>query len=117
MRIERIETQVVEFPWGPPEDGITRKWPTHRVVADNGTVGIGRGGNPDLITREFEALLVGEDPRRIGRLWQRMYDAAWRFRGPGRAAMTQPDRWAPVLREGIARALVPAIAWALWGYS
>ena len=62
MRIERIETQVVEFPWGPPEDGITRKWPIHRVVADNGTVGIGRGGNPDLITREFEALLVGEDP-------------------------------------------------------
>jgi L-alanine-DL-glutamate epimerase-like enolase superfamily enzyme len=87
VRIERIETVVLTCPWGPPEDGVTRTWPIHRVVADDGTVGIGRGGNPDLVAREFGPLLVGEDPRRIGRLWQRMYDAAWRFRGPGRGAM------------------------------
>ena len=87
MRIERIETVVLTCPWGPPENGVTRTWPIHRVVADDGTVGIGRGGNPDLVAREFGPLLVGEDPRRIGRLWQRMYDAAWRFRGPGRGAM------------------------------
>lgn len=88
MRIEKIETIVINYSWGPPEDRATRAWPIHRVYADNGMVGVGRGGNPDLITREFESLLVGEDPRRIGRLWQRMYDAAWRFRGPGRGAMT-----------------------------
>ena len=87
MRIERIETLVVKYPWGPPEDGVTRTWPIHRIYADNGLVGIGRGGNPDLITREFGSLLVGEDPRRIGRLWQRMYDVVWRFCGPERADM------------------------------
>lgn len=88
MRIERIETLVVKHPWGPPEDGVIRTWPIHRVYADNGMVGIGRGGNPDLISQEFESLLLGEDPRQIGQLWQKMYDTAWRFRGPGRGAMT-----------------------------
>ena len=40
-----------------------------------------------MIEREFAPMLVGEDPRRPAWLWQRMYDHAWRFRGPGRAAM------------------------------
>ena len=88
MRIERIETLIVKHPWGPPEEGVTRTWPIHRVYADNGLVGIGRGGNPNLISQEFESLLIGEDPRQIGQLWQKMYDTAWRFRGPGRGAMT-----------------------------
>lgn len=88
MRIERIETIVLEHPWGPPEDGVTRAWPIHRVHADNGLVGISRGGNPDLIAKELAPLLIGEDPRQIARLWNRVYESAWRFRGPGRNAMT-----------------------------
>ena len=87
MRIEKIETLVLEHPWGPPENGVTRTWPIHRVYADNGLIGIGRGGNPDLIAREFGPLLTGEDPRRIGHLWQKMYETSWRFRGPGRTAL------------------------------
>ncbi len=88
MRIEKIETTVITHPWGPPENGVTRVWPIHRVYANNGMYGISRGGNPDLIAQEFEAMLVGEDPRRIAHLWNRMYESAWRFRGPGRNAMT-----------------------------
>jgi len=87
MRIERIETLIIKHPWGPPEKGVTRTWPVHRIYADNGLVGIGRGGNPDLVTQEFARLLVGEDPRQITQLWQQMYEVAWRFRGPARAAM------------------------------
>lgn len=87
MRIERIETIELKHPWGPLEQGATRTWPIHLVHADNGLFGLGRGGDPELIAREFEPLLVGEDPRCTARLWQRMYEAAWRFRGPGQAAM------------------------------
>lgn len=88
MRIERIETIELELPWGPPGNGAARTWPVHRVHADNGLVGISRGGSRDLIERHLAPLLLGEDPRRTAHLWQRMYDAAWGFRGPGRAAMS-----------------------------
>ncbi len=87
MRIERIESLTLKYPWGPPEEGKTRTWPITLVYADDGRFGVGRGGNPELIAREFAPLLVGEDPRQTARLWQRMYDTAWRFRGPGRSAI------------------------------
>ncbi len=87
MRIERIETISLTCFWGPSDRGVKRTWPLQLVRADNGLVGIGRGGNAEMIEREFAPLLVGEDPRRPARLWQRMYNHAWRFRGPGRAAM------------------------------
>ena len=87
MRIERIETIVMSCPWGPPEEGNTRKWPLQLIHAGNGLCGIGRGGDPGLVSREFAPLLIGEDPRRTSRLWQRMYESAWRYRGPGRGAM------------------------------
>ena len=87
MRIDRIETVTLDIPWGSPEQGKTRTFPVHRVYADNGLFGIGRGGSPGLIEQVFAPLLVGEDPRRTARLWQRMYDAAWGFGGPGRSAM------------------------------
>ena len=87
MRIERIESLALKYPWGPPEEGKTRTWPITLVYADDGSFGIGRGGNPELIAREFAPLLEGEDPRQTARLWQRMYDTAWRFRGPGRSAI------------------------------
>ena len=87
VRIERIETLTLEHPWGPPEEGVVRSWTVHRVHADNDLIGIGRGGSPDLVEREFAPLLVGEDPRQIARLWQKMYDTAWRFQGSGGSAM------------------------------
>lgn len=88
MRIEKIETITLRHSWGPPEKGVTRDWTVTRVHAEDGLTGIGRGGSADLTSREFAPLLVGEDPRRIALLWDRMYRTAWRFRGPGRAAMT-----------------------------
>jgi D-arabinonate dehydratase len=87
VRIERIETIELRLPWGPEEDGVTRTWPVHRVHTDSGRVGISRGGSRQLIEEVFAPLLAGEDPRRTAQLWQRMYEAAWGFRGPGRGAM------------------------------
>lgn len=88
MRIDRIETVRLECHWGPPEDNNKRVWPIHFVHTNTGHIGIGRGGDPRLVAEEFGPLLVGEDPRRTAQLWQKMYDSAWRFRGPGRSAMT-----------------------------
>ena len=88
MRIERIETVKLECRWGPPEDKKTRVWPIHFVHTNTDHIGIGRGGSPELISDVFAPLLSGEDPRRTSRLWQKMYDRAWAFKGPGRSAMT-----------------------------
>jgi D-galactarolactone cycloisomerase len=88
MRIDRIETIKLECHWGPPEDNKKRVWPVNFVHTDSGLTGISRGGDPRLVEEEFAPLLVGEDPRRTGSLWQKMYETAWRFRGPGLSAMT-----------------------------
>ena len=88
MKITDVETIVLEHNWGPPEEGVTRQWPLVLVHTDEGITGLGRGGDPHLIRSEMAPLLVGQDPRRTAMLWERMYEAAWRFRGPERAAMT-----------------------------
>ena len=88
MRIEKIEVITLRRHWGPPENGVTRDWPIVLVHADNGLVGISRGGSASLIDQEFAPLLIGADARRITMLWQQMYETAWRFRGPGRSAMS-----------------------------
>ena len=41
-----------------------------------------------MIEGELAPLLAGQDPRRTAILWQRMYEAAWRFRGPAMRAMS-----------------------------
>ena len=88
MRIERVEVITLKVPWGPDDRGEFREWPVVRLHAGDGRVGMGRGGDARLIRAEFEELLVGQDPARISLHWQRMFDKAWRFRGPGRDAMT-----------------------------
>ena len=87
MRIEQIEPITLRVPWGPADWGEFRDWTIVRVYADDGRVGIGRGGDPRLIRSEFEDLLVGQDSARIAFHWQAMFDKAWRFKGPGAAAM------------------------------
>jgi len=87
MRIEGIEPVTLRVPWGPADWGEFRDWTIVRVYADDGRVGIGRGGDPRLIRSEFEDLLVGQDPANIAFHWQAMFDKAWRFKGPGAAAM------------------------------
>ena len=81
MRIERVEVITLRVPWGPDEWGQFRDWPVVRIHADDGRVGMGRGGDARLIRAEFEELLVGQDPARISLHWQRMFDRAWRFPG------------------------------------
>ncbi len=88
MRIERIETITLRVPWGPEERGELRDWPVVQVHASDGRVGIGRGGDARLIRAEFKDILVGQDAGLISLHWQRMFDHAWRFRGPGPAAMS-----------------------------
>ena len=88
MRITHVETIVLKHPFGPPETGVMRDWISVLVHTDEGLTGIGRGGNPQLIARDLAPVLVGQDPRQIARLWEEMYESAWRYRGPGRAAMS-----------------------------
>ena len=88
MRITDVDVIVLEHNWGPPEEGVTREWPLMLVHTDEGISGLGRGGDPDIVRNELAPLLIGQDPRRTAMLWQKMYDHAWRFRGPDRAAMT-----------------------------
>ena len=88
MRIERVETTTLRVPWGPDDWGQFRDWPVVRIYTDDGRVGTGRGGDALLIRAEFKELLVGQDPARISLHWQRMFDKAWRFQGPGRTAMS-----------------------------
>ena len=88
MRITHVESIALKHPFGPPEAGITREWTNVLIHTDEGLAGIGRGGNPQLISRDLAPVLIGQDPRQIARLWDQMYESAWRYRGPGRAAMS-----------------------------
>ena len=87
MKITKVEPITIRHRWGPSEDGVIRDWPIVLIHTSNGLVGLGRGGDPDLI-RKMSSLIVGEDPRRTSFLWQRMYDHIWRFRGSGQAGMS-----------------------------
>ena len=87
MRITQVETIVLKHLFGPPESGVMRDWITVLVHTDEGVTGIGRGGSPQVISQDLAPVLVGQDPRQIARLWEGMYESAWRYRGPGRAAM------------------------------
>ncbi|MGQ0636711.1 MAG: mandelate racemase/muconate lactonizing enzyme family protein [Planctomycetaceae bacterium] len=51
------------------------------VDTDQGITGVGEGGSPDTV-RQCGALLIGQNPWRIGHLWQLMYRAY--FYPPGR---------------------------------
>lgn len=79
MKIERIETFLMHA--APPGEGgwAARNWLFVRVTADNGLTGIGEAsGWPrvvDTAIRDLTPLLLGEDPRRIERLWQKMLSA------------------------------------------
>ncbi len=88
MRITQIESIVLKHPFGLPETGINREWTNVLIHTDEGLTGFGRGGNPQLISRDLAPVLIGQDPRQIARLWDQMYESAWRYRGPGRAAMS-----------------------------
>ena len=82
MKISRVETITIRHSWGEPHEGVTREWPLVLIHTDGGPTGVGRGGNIDTIEQDLAPLIVGEDPRRIAMLWERMYEAVWRVRGP-----------------------------------
>lgn len=71
MKIVDAETIVVGNPW--------KNWVFVRVLTDEGIVGIGEA-TEGLSTRPVEAaihelkpLFIGEDPRDVGAVWDRMY--------------------------------------------
>ena len=88
MKITDVSVIVLEHNWGPPDEGVERQWPLVLVHTDVGITGIGRGGEPQTIRDELAPLILQEDPRRTARLWRRMYEHVWRFRGPGMSAMS-----------------------------
>ena len=88
MRITHIDPFVVRVPTGGREGPTTGDWTLVLVHTDAGVTGIGRGGSIEMISQELAPMLIGQDPRRIALLWERMYETAWRVGGPGDAAMS-----------------------------
>jgi D-arabinonate dehydratase len=107
MKITAIDTFTLRIPTAKP---IALDFPEHRLVVarvhtDDGPDGLGYslvfgGAGSDAVeayTRRLAALLVGEDPTLVGKLWDRMFRADRGFR-----------------RVGIAGYAVAALDIALW---
>lgn len=74
MKITRLEATIVSC----GEIPIVRqsgRWLVVRLYTDEGVVGIGRGapGSLPIIQEHLIPQIVGEDPRDVERLWQKMY--------------------------------------------
>ena len=83
MKIERIETEIVEVPWDAHQ---MRKQLFVRISTDEGLTGIGEswaGAAPGpvnaAITDLLKPLLIGRDSSQIERLSQEMHKAGYRY--------------------------------------
>jgi len=108
MRITTIDTALLRVPLAAP---VALEFPAHKLVVahihtDEGLSGLGYslvfgGGGAEAIQvyldTRLKGLLVGEDPRFVGRLWEKMYRA---------------DRG--VRRVGLAGYALSALDIALW---
>ena len=88
MRIISVDPFIVRVPTEGRDGPTTGDWVIVLVHTDVGITGIGRGGSIEFISQELAPELIGQDPRRTAVLWERMYETAWRFGGPGNAAMS-----------------------------
>lgn len=85
MKITKVETFPLALTLDVPRGdgrGISapRRLNLVKISSDEGAYGWGQGGRADLIQTTLASLLVGEDPRETGRLWQRIYQASGRDR-------------------------------------
>jgi D-galactarolactone cycloisomerase len=81
VKISKVETFPLAFSLDVPRGdgrGIStqRRTVVVKITTDDGLYGWGQGGRADLIDNVMAPLLIGEDPRETGRLWQRMFDAS-----------------------------------------
>src|SRR5690348_8554713 len=106
MKITNVEAAPLALPldgrlrWGAMTVAV-KGGIVVRVTTDEGIVGIGEAGFSaeyfptvgPVITNQLAPLIVGEDPRDIGALWQRMLDAThmWGRRGIETYAMSGVD--------------------------
>jgi len=97
MKITRIETIALR-------DETDEACTIVRVHTDEGITGIGQAESPSLVidaivrnSSGLEALIKGEDPSEVQRLWQKMYDAT--------------DLYG---RRGVTIAAIGAVETALW---
>lgn len=119
MRITRVRTRVLEWtgPVAPvhpnfcttASDALTRKpgsikgysflgWLVVEIETDDGLVGLGNAALSPHVTkatidRHLAPLLIGEDPRDVAWLWERMYRQTLPFarKGSGMAAISAVD--------------------------
>jgi L-alanine-DL-glutamate epimerase-like enolase superfamily enzyme len=78
VKIVAVETVLYQPRWDDPFAPRDRVFAVFKLRTDDGLVGIGRGwGGPARYVHELlRPLLLGEDPRDVERLWDRMYRAA-----------------------------------------
>src|SRR4029453_9046865 len=86
MKVTAIETAVLHVPCPRP---MSLEFPDHRMVAafidtDEGVRGFGytlafggggAGGARVFLEPRLKPLLIGEDPRMVGKLWEKMFRA------------------------------------------
>jgi D-galactarolactone cycloisomerase len=81
VKITGVETFPLAFSLEVPRgDGrglsTLRQTLIVKITSDEGLHGWGQGGRPDVVRNVLAPLLVGQDPRETGRLWQRMIQAS-----------------------------------------
>jgi L-alanine-DL-glutamate epimerase-like enolase superfamily enzyme len=97
MKITGVETIALR-------DEMDEGYTVVRVHTDEGITGIGQAESPSLVidaiirnSSGLEALIKGEDPSEVQRLWQKMYDATGLYG-----------------RHGVTIAAIGAVETALW---
>jgi D-arabinonate dehydratase len=103
MKITDVRMNAVQLPdrESPIRNGIltyrNRGIQLVEIATDEGPAGIGFGGDKALVEGPLRAQLLGEDPRDLGRLWERMFGA-----------------WRKPVAKGDAIVAIGAVDWALW---
>jgi L-alanine-DL-glutamate epimerase-like enolase superfamily enzyme len=90
MKITGIETVLYEPKWDDPYPPRRRYSAVLRVHTDEGLTGISRTHDQQLgyIHDHFKPLLIGEDPRDVERLWEKMYQSTVPMLGQERAMVS-----------------------------
>jgi L-alanine-DL-glutamate epimerase-like enolase superfamily enzyme len=112
MKIARIRTEVISRRSERPQRNPRMAWTQKNVLlviveCDDGTAGIGEawcdGGAPSVteqfIAADLAPLLLGQDPRRHGAIWQRVVDATTYS-----------------IRDGLAYAALSGVDIAIWDW-
>ena len=109
MKIVNVTTETLRHRWGD----TTRDSVILKIESDNGLIGISRGGDPDIISKIFTPILVGEDPRNIMKLWYLMYAEIWKYRKIKLNELI--GSWKDVIQLSLSLGAIDIALWDMYG--